>query len=159
MSDNIISIAEFSTMPDDLKRHPDVLENVTTGDLKTLLSEYNLSPMAKNSIITELMNREPGFKHDLYPEIEESEADKVYPALNFIAFLLKFAGWVYIIIAFVSAAKLFSSGSEASAVIGILVLAGALFLALMSFAIAETIKVFTDISSSAFKILQCIKKN
>lgn len=154
MSDRFVSIEEYSSLSDGFKCAPEVLEKVTTDDLKTLLYEHTLAPMIQNTIITELKNREPDFEHDDVPEIEGLEEDKKYPVLNFIGSIYHLIGWLLIFGGLTGSICLFSSDSDKSIVDGIIVMVCALFLALMSFAFAEFILVVTDISSSAFKILK-----
>ncbi len=164
MNDTLITIKEFYALPENKKCAPEVLEILTTEDIETLLSKYVLSPTVKNKMILEMKKRKPNFGIEEFPESggsenEESKDDKVYPALGFIAGVYKFMGWLFIIGGFFGAVNAFSSDSNVSVEVGILVIVGSLFFSLLSFASAEFIKVFTDISSYAYRILKHLKQN
>lgn len=156
MSGKQISIKEFSALPEIKKCAPEVLASVTTEDMETLLNEHPLTPKVKNTISAELKNRNPNFVYDDVPEGEDSDDDKEYPALNFIAGVDKFIGWLFIIAGVISLIYFLTEGSVWE---GILALVGSFVFALISFASAESIKVITDISSSAYRILQHLKDN
>ena len=62
MEQDRLSIQDYRAMPSMSQCAPQILEKVTTEDLKLLLAEYVLTEPAKRSIIDELNRREPSFE-------------------------------------------------------------------------------------------------
>ena len=86
----------------------------------------------------------------------DAESDKSYPALNFISGMFKLFGWLLVIVGII---VLLVFISKKMALVGILILTASLFNALISFAFSELISVFTDISSSAYRIQKHLQYN
>ncbi|MDI9528827.1 MAG: hypothetical protein QM233_02735 [Candidatus Cloacimonadota bacterium] len=85
-----------------------------------------------------------------------AENDKSYPALDFIAGLFKFFGWLLVIAGIIGLVVFIS---KEMVLVGILILIASSFNALISFAFAELITVFTDISSSTYRIRKHLQYN
>ena len=156
MEQERVSIQDYLSLSSSWQCSPEKLERLATEDLKRLLAEHVLSERIKSAIKGELKNRAEDFQITSVNQFDAiSCSGKSYPALNIIAGVYKFCGWVLIIIGVITLLLLMA---KKLVVYGLLVLAVSLFLALLSFALSESILVLTDISDSAFRILEHIQK-
>ena len=114
---------------------------------KTNLGVYNMELERKSNTNHEINN--PFARID-------AESNKSYPALKVIAVVFQIFGWLLVIVGIIN---LVIYIAKEMAVLGILILAASLFIALISFAFSELISVFTDISSSTYRILKHLQYN
>ncbi len=151
-------VKDFKAMQIRDQTSEEVLSTIRTRDLISMLVDVTLQTEITDAIYENLMARIYSAEDEHLPErfIDESPliGEREYPALKFIASMLKLFGWVLIIVGIIAVGIFISKDI---AFMGILILAVSILFALLSFASAELILVITDISSSAFKILMHLK--
>lgn len=156
MDNKDLTLDELWEMPEEQRWTPEVLSQLSSEDLRSIIEEYEISPQIYEAIFEELKKRDPTLVNGELHISNINKGNNNYPALTFIAMVFRLFGWILIIAGLILGAYFMS---EVSVYVGIISFIVASFYALLSFACAEVIKVFTDISTSSFRIINHLENN